>query len=115
MVAVVLILACICKLLDVGAEDMIEGLEKAGLSDYVTLISLSSLICGLLLLIPPFWKLGLLMSSAYWGGAIVAHLTYDDSVLMPAIFLGLLWVGAGLELASETISTKANIDASVNS
>ena len=86
-------------MLNIGAEDMIEGLEKAGLIEYQTLISITSLLCGILLLIPPIWKFGLLMSSAYWGGAIVCHLTYDDSVLMPAVFLGLLWLGAGLLVA----------------
>lgn len=102
LVALVLILAGICKILDVGAEDMLEGLEKAGLSEYRTLISLTSLFCGVLLLIPAVRNFGLLMASAYWGGAIVCHLTYDDSVLMPASFLGVLWIGAAMCAASDS-------------
>ncbi len=94
IVAIVLILAGSLKLIGIGADDMLEGLKKARLDGYRIPISLLSISCGLLLIIRPIWKLGLLMSSAYWGGAMVAHLTYDDSFLMPATFLGLLWLGA---------------------
>ncbi len=102
LVAIVLILAGTLKLIGVGAEDMLEGLKKARLEQYKTSISLLSIVCGLLLLVPQFWRFGVLMSSAYWGGAIVAHLTYNDSILMPAFFLGLLWLGLVLCLRQKT-------------
>ena len=92
---VVLVLAGVLKLLDVGAEDMVEGLSKASLLQHKTLISVTAIVCGGLLLLPRIWPIGVLMSTAYWGGAIVAHLTYNDSVIMPAIFLAVLWIGAG--------------------
>lgn len=94
VVAIVLILAGSLKLIGIGADDMLEGLKKARLDGYRIPISLLSISCGFLLIVRPIWKLGLLMASAYWGGAIVAHLTYNDSFLMPATFLGLLWLGA---------------------
>ncbi|MEM7453633.1 MAG: hypothetical protein AAF456_04685 [Planctomycetota bacterium] len=94
LVGVVLILAGSLKLIGVGAEDMVEGLEKAGLIQHMTLISITAIICGVLLLVPLTRKIGILAASAYWGGAIVAHLTYDDSVIMPASFQAILWIGA---------------------
>ena len=96
LVAVVLLLAGLLKLIGVGAEDMVEGLEKAHLIQHVHLICVAAIVCGLLLLIPKLKMLGVLMASSYWGGAIVAHLTYDDSFAMPAVFLALLWLGAWL-------------------
>lgn len=93
LVAAVLILAGVLKLLNAGAEDMIEGLEKANLIQHKTLISLVAIACGTLLLIPRIKLFAALMASAYWGGAIVAHLTYNDSVLMPAAFLAVMWFG----------------------
>ena len=84
VVAVVLILAGTLKLGGIGAEDMVEGLEKARLIQHLTLVSILSIACGILLLIPMTKRLGFLMASSYWGGAIVAHLTYNDSVTMPA-------------------------------
>lgn len=95
-VGIVLVLAGALKLLNVGAEDMVEGLAKANLLQHKTLISVTAIVCGGLLLLPRVWPLGVLMATAYWGGAIVAHLTYNDSVMMPSVFLALLWVGAGL-------------------
>ena len=96
LVAVVLILAGVLKLVNVGAEDMLEGLEKAHLTQHRTLISCTAIVCGTLLLLPRIRIFAWLMASAYWGGAIVAHLTYNDSILMPAVFLALMWLGAGL-------------------
>ena len=96
MVGVVLILAGVLKLVGVGAEDMVEGLEKAHLIQHVTVISVLAIGCGALLLISRTRLLGLLMATAYWGGAIVAHMTYDDSILMPAVFQAVLWIGAVL-------------------
>lgn len=96
LVGVVLVLAGVLKLLNVGAEDMIEGLVKSRLIQHKTAICLLAIICGSLLLVPFTRKIGILMSTAYWGGAIVAHMTYDDSVVMPASFLALLWSGVVL-------------------
>lgn len=96
LVGVVLILAGVLKLLNVGAEDMLEGLEKARLAQHTTLISCTAIVCGVLLLLPRIQWFACLMASSYWGGAIVAHLTYDDSVLMPASFLAFLWLGVGM-------------------
>ena len=106
IVAVVLMLAGSLKLIGVGAEEMLEGLQKARLDGYRVPISLLSICCGLLLLIRLVWKWGLLMSSSYWGGAFVAHLTYDDSFLMPAMFLGTLWLGASLFYCNDDRSRK---------
>jgi hypothetical protein len=105
-VAIALILAGGLKLLNYGAEDMIEGLQKANLIQHVTLISVTAIVCGILLLIPRTAIFGLLMSSAYWGGAIVAHLTYDDSIVMPGSFLGLLWVGHWLSTCTTGTATQ---------
>lgn len=93
LVAVVLVLAGVLKLVNVGADDMLEGLTKANLIQHRQLISLLAIVCGVLLLIPKTHRFGWLMATAYWGGAIVAHLTYDDSAIMPGAFLAVLWIG----------------------
>ena len=76
---------------------MVEGLEKARLIQHLSLISLTAIVCGVLLLIPYTRPFGILAASAYWGGAIVAHLTYNDSVILPASFQAILWVGLFLQ------------------
>ncbi len=72
---------------------MVEGLKKAHLDQYQTHISLLAIACGALMLIPRTHRFGWLMASAYWGGAIVAHMTYDDAIIMPAAFMLTLVVG----------------------
>ena len=98
MVGIVLVLAGSLKLIGVGADDMIEGLEKAHLIQHLNLISIVAIVCGVVLLVPKTRPLGILLSSSYWGGAIVAHLTYNDSVAMPAFFLAVLWIGYFLSI-----------------
>ncbi|MEM9943198.1 MAG: hypothetical protein AAF939_16665 [Planctomycetota bacterium] len=105
LVAVVLILAGSLKLIGVGADDMVEGLEKARLIQHLSLISIIAIVCGILLILPLTRKLGVLMASSYWGGAIVAHLTYNDSVVMPATFVIMLW--SGVLLGSDWFLNKA--------
>ena len=90
----ILFLAGFLKLINFGAEEMIEGLENANLLKYRIPISVLSVFIGILLVMPKLSTIGILFATAYWGGAIVAHLTYDDSFLMPAVFLGFIWVGA---------------------
>ena len=96
LVAVVLVLAGVLKLINVGAEDMVEGLKKAHLDQHQTLISVTAIACGILLLVPLTRRIGWLMASAYWGGAIVAHMTYNDSVIMPASFMAMLCAGIAM-------------------
>ncbi|MEM1227463.1 MAG: DoxX family protein [Planctomycetota bacterium] len=108
LVAVVLILAGTLKLIGAGADDMVEGLEKARLIQHLPLISIAAIVCGVLLLIPPTRPLGLLMASSYWGGAIVAHLTYNDSLVMPAAFLLILWLGSLLQTDSLAARLQSN-------
>jgi hypothetical protein len=93
LVAIVLLLAGVLKLLNLGAEDMLDGLEKSRLIGHKTIISLTAIASGLLLLIPTTHRIGIFMATAYWGGAIVAHMTYNDSIMMPAAFQATLWVG----------------------
>ena len=96
-VAIVLILAGTLKLIGVGAEDMVEGLEKARLIQHLSSISIAAIVCGILLLIPITKRFGFLTASSYWGGAIVAHLTYNDSFALPVAFLAILWLGIFLQ------------------
>ena len=107
LVGVVLCLAGVLKLVGVGAEDMVEGLEKARLIQHQTTISITAIVCGGLLLTPMTRRLGYLMASAYWGGAIVAHMTYDDSPAMPAAFMAMLCCGIFLVEKQQRASREA--------
>jgi hypothetical protein len=70
------------------------GYEGSGL----TFIAILEAVCAMLFLIPRTRSLGLPLVSAYLGGAIAAHLGHGQQLaaVRPAIFLGVLWLGAWL-------------------
>ena len=53
-------------------------------------------VSALLLAYPRTRSLGLLMVSAYLGGAIAAHVGHGQIGFQPAVVLGLIWLGAWL-------------------
>ena len=62
----------------------------------LTLIATAEVLSSLLFLIPRTRSAGLLLVSAFLGGAIATHMQHDQSVLQPAAVLAFLWLGAWL-------------------
>ena|SRR5579863_151809 len=59
-------------------------------------IAVLEVICAVLFLIPATRSPGLLLISAYLGGAIATHLQHSQPISQPAFVLILLWLGAWL-------------------
>ena len=70
--------------------------EKWGLKNYLLLIGSGELISALLFLIPRTSSLGLLLLSAYMGGAIVTHMQHGESYIIPSAVLLLVWIAGYL-------------------
>src|SRR2546427_355064 len=62
--------------------------------DKLTLIAIVEVLSALLFLIPRTRSAGLLLVSAFLGGAVATHLQHDQSALQPAVGLGVTWLGA---------------------
>jgi len=62
----------------------------------LTLVAALEISSALLYLAPTTRSAGLLIASAYMGGAIATHIQHGESFLQPAVFLSLLWLGAYL-------------------
>jgi hypothetical protein len=73
-----------------------EQVARLGLSDSIRLIGAGEIITGVLLLIPRTLSLGILLTSAFWGGAICLHMSRGESYLLQSVLLVLCWVGAYL-------------------
>jgi hypothetical protein len=73
-----------------------ETLVKFGLGDHTRLLGAGAILTALLLLIPRTSSLGLLLTSAFWGGAICIHMAHNDPYLVQAVLLVLSWAGAYL-------------------
>lgn len=69
-----------------------EPLIAMGLGDRLMMLGIGELITAVLFLIPLTLPIGAFLQSAYWGGAIVAHMVDGTPFIGPAIFLVLAWV-----------------------
>lgn len=88
----------------VGVQAVAEGFEKWGLKDKLLLIGVGELVSALLFLIPRTSSLGLLLLSAYLGGAIVTHMQHGEPYIIPAGLLLLVWL-AGYLRHSEVLQS----------
>jgi hypothetical protein len=77
-----------------------EPLEKLGLGGEIRLIGGGELVTGGCLLLPHTAALGVVLASAFWGGAICIHMGHGDSYAVPSVLLLLTWLGAYLRLAA---------------
>ena len=73
-----------------------EALVRYGLGEQARLIGAGALLSALLLLVPRTSSLGILLASAFWGGAVCIHMAHGESYLFQALMLVLSWAGAYL-------------------
>lgn len=71
-----------------------DEFARWNLSDWQIVIGFILLVSTILFLFPVTFKLGVLLLSSYWGGAIATHLSHDETPLtiVPIIFLVLIWI-----------------------
>jgi len=83
-----------------GSDEVMPMLESNNLGEWAFLIGLGEMISLILFLIPKTMKLGTLLLSAYFGGAIMFHMAHPDpaqaSFLSASIYLIVLWVTSWL-------------------
>ena len=79
----------------IAPVEIIDAFTKWRLLDYILFIGITELLIGVCLLIPRTSKLGFFLSCAYFGGAIVIHLSVHEValILVPAAILFLLSIG----------------------
>jgi uncharacterized membrane protein YphA (DoxX/SURF4 family) len=76
--------------------EVIAAVEKWNLKDELIMIGIGEFVSALLFFIPRTHSLGVLLLSAYMGGAIVTHMQNDEPYIVQSIFLVLIWVAAYL-------------------
>jgi hypothetical protein len=91
----IMILAGSAKVLGLFPPDQVA---KMGLSLPIAVIGAGELASAVLLLIPRTSSLGLLLSSAFWGGAICLHMSRGEAFVLQSVLLLLTWVGAYLRV-----------------
>ena len=73
---------------------VVEELERLGFEGgKLTLVAVFEILSGILFLVPATRSPGLLLVSAYLGGAIATHVQHDGPALAPAVLLLPIWAG----------------------
>ena len=101
-ISVVLAFGAIMKF--AGAKSVVGPLTKLGVGNYIPILGVIEIIFLILFLFPVTRKLGLLLFSCYFGGAIATHISHGESVFsaMPPIIL--IWIVAYLKDPSMFLS-----------
>jgi hypothetical protein len=101
----IMILAGSAKVFGLFPPDQVA---KMGLSLPIGVIGAGELASAVLLLIPRTSSLGLLLTSAFWGGAICLHMSKGEPFVLQSVFLLLIWVGAYLRVPGTFASFAAS-------
>lgn len=75
------------------AEELVTNFTNWGLIDNLMFIGIGELIFIILFIIPRTSSLGFLLLTAHFGGAIATHLQHQESFVVPAIILTVIWIG----------------------
>jgi uncharacterized membrane protein YphA (DoxX/SURF4 family) len=72
--------------------EMQAGMAAWGLEDYIIIIAIGELLAALLFLLPSTNLIGAFLLSSHMGGAIVVHMSHDESFLMQSVVLVVVWI-----------------------
>jgi len=90
-------------------DEVVKAFANFGLGDYILLIGAGELVSAVLFLIPRTNSLGLLLLSAYMGGAIVTHMQHGEDFVAQSVILVLIWVAGYLRHPEVLQSFRAGV------
>ena len=77
-----------------GNPKILETMTALGVGRYVRWLGVMELAFAALFVVPATFKLGFVLASCYFGGAIATELSHDALKVNPFIPIVLLWIGA---------------------
>jgi hypothetical protein len=75
---------------------LVEIYSRIGILDYMKILGAAELFFVALFLIPRFMKIGFLLLTAYYGGAMAVELSHGNIFIFPAVILATIWIAASL-------------------
>src|SRR5262245_60146984 len=77
-----------------GNAQIVETMRRLGVEGVVPLLGVMELAFATLIVIPATFRLGFVLASCYFAGAIATELSHGALTINPFIPIGLLWIGA---------------------
>ena len=74
----------------------VDGLVKFNLPNLATTLGLMEMGFAILFIFPKTMRMGFILLSCYFAGAMATELSHDGSMLNPAVPLALVWITAFL-------------------
>lgn len=96
LIGALMIFAGSGKVFGFAPKEIVQGMAKYGLGDKLQLIGSGEMIAAVLLIVPLTSSLGVLLTSAFWGGVICIHMAHGESYVGGSVLLVLTWIGAFL-------------------
>ena len=94
--ALVLLWGGLMKIIGREPAAVVAFLSKAGYSEYLVVVGLSSMVIAALLLYPKTNKIGFLLASCYFAAALGLEISGQQPPVS-AGFIALLWIGMYLK------------------
>jgi hypothetical protein len=79
-----------------GAKEVVEGLTKYGLGPYIPILGIMEIAFALFFLFPKTIKIGFILISCYFAGALATDLSHGGNIVAPIVILVLVWIASFL-------------------
>ena len=80
----------------VGSEQVVTTLNKVGVGSYVTILGVMEIAFAALFLYSKTMRIGFVLLSCYFAGAIATELSHGGPIVNAAMPLTLVWIAAFL-------------------
>jgi hypothetical protein len=77
-----------------GNPKIAEAMSRLGVGRYLRLLGVMEIAFAAMFVVPATMKLGFILASCYFGGAIATELSHGALKVNPFIPIVLLWIGA---------------------
>jgi hypothetical protein len=77
-----------------GNPQILETMTTLGVRRYVPLLGAMELVFAIMFVVPVTFKLGFVLASCYFAGAIATELSHGALKMNPFVPIVLVWIGA---------------------
>jgi hypothetical protein len=94
LIALIIVAGAFMKLL--SAPPLITIYSKIGLLPYIQALGIAEILFVVLFLYSRTIRIGLLLLTGYFGGAMAVELSHGTVFILPALLLSVVWISAYL-------------------
>jgi DoxX-like family len=103
LAAGMVVMSGVMKLL--GSEQVVTVMTNVGVGPYINLLGMMEIGFAAIFIYPKTMKIGLLLLSCYFAGAIATELSHGGPIANPIMPLVLVWIAAFLRDSSNFLPT----------